>query len=638
MISVQRSGAIPAGVPGTPPTPGATTAAVDPILATITARFVDGPHYGFSEGVGAGLAPFARRLAALGATESEASPAKPAEVQTEALPLPSPASAAPVASPERLLEDMANWLHSPPPGIGGRERAAARAMDPKARAVEIPTADASVPRREGSSAPVQVGAPPFEDAGAMAAAIAAWMTTHSTASPAMAPEVPPTPSDSAPPEHGHARGRARTAPTPDPTAVTSPVPVLAAPVPEVPVLRASAEWAAPDRPDASAVAAPVNASHARTSEVTGDTSDSPAPRSATADADADGDSHPAAAAPAPDFFHALSERPAPEPIRTRTPAMTTRPRGPAAPGTPTGGTLLTGRSRDADLRRIIASLGDAVRSAASVAQDPLARVAIPRAPVPQALRTSTAESLADPSVPEAADSPVAGVSVSAVPVPAQQAEVPADGRHPEPETLLNAAAVATGPTVGEVSSGFAGPGDAPLTPTAGHVHAREATFALGDGKPAPMGQPQPIHADPVATPRSVERTVGEDLRSAHWAKAVAGHLVELSHDQVDNATLRLSPEHLGPIEVHIHLQDNVVNLNFGATHADTRSTLEQAMPTLREAFAGAGLSLGQATVQQEMRQGSQDRQVMAQGPVGTADELSVNSEVRRVLSLVDEYA
>jgi flagellar hook-length control protein FliK len=635
MITVQRSGAASVGVPGTPPTAGATTPVVDPILATITARFVDGPHFGFSDGLGAGLAPFAKRLAALGATDPTA--VTPVEARTEALPSAAQTVPAPVADPGRLLEDMASWLHSPPPGIGGRERTLARAIDP----TPVPAARSPIgtplPRRDAIPPSVQVDTSALEGAGPMAAAIAAWMagapTVIDSAPPAA--EIPSTATDSAPPEQGgHARGRARAAQSqdPDPTESVHAMAQLATPVVEIPVLRAPAEWTAADRPDASAVDAPALATRARAPVTPSHASDTPTPRAPVVQASLEqasleqGDTDPEAASPAP------------EPIRTRTPAMTTRPRGPAATGTPSGGLLMPGRSRDADLRRIISSLGDALRSAASVAQDPLARATMPRASAPPAPRASASDPTAGQGTQAASDAADTAVPVVSIPTPALQAEARPDGRHADPQASADDTPAFVIPTMGEASSGVDDAGAASQTPAAGHVHAHDATPGLGDAAPTPMAQAAPAHAETVATPRIVERTVGEDLRSAHWAKAVASHLVELSHDQVDNATLRLSPEHLGPIEVHIHLQDNVVNLNFGATHADTRSTLEQALPTLREAFAGAGLSLGQATVQQEMRQGSQDRQVMAQGTVGAADELSVNSEVRRALSLVDEYA
>ena len=81
----------------------------------------------------------------------------------------------------------------------------------------------------------------------------------------------------------------------------------------------------------------------------------------------------------------------------------------------------------------------------------------------------------------------------------------------------------------------------------------------------------------------------------------------------------------------------VVTLTFSAAHSDTRAALEQALPQLRDGFANAGLTLGQATVQQQMRQPSQNDTGAPKSDVVAADDVIGKSETRRVLSLVDEY-
>jgi len=108
---------------------------------------------------------------------------------------------------------------------------------------------------------------------------------------------------------------------------------------------------------------------------------------------------------------------------------------------------------------------------------------------------------------------------------------------------------------------------------------------------------------------------------------------------VQSATLRLSPEHLGPVEVHIDVQSSQVNVNFSAAHAETRTALEQTVPRLRELFASGGLTLGQANVQADPRAGSQTtplpvRTAFTQAPTGEP----VVASAAQSLGLVDEYA
>ena len=118
---------------------------------------------------------------------------------------------------------------------------------------------------------------------------------------------------------------------------------------------------------------------------------------------------------------------------------------------------------------------------------------------------------------------------------------------------------------------------------------------------------------------------------------MAGQVLILSSDKVRSATLRLSPEHLGPVEVHIDMQDSNVNVNFTAAHAETRAALEQALPQLRTVLAGAGLTLGQATVQQQARRESQNSHALARAG-GAADEtIEAPIIVTRSLGMIDEY-
>ena len=147
-------------------------------------------------------------------------------------------------------------------------------------------------------------------------------------------------------------------------------------------------------------------------------------------------------------------------------------------------------------------------------------------------------------------------------------------------------------------------------------------------------------ANPANTPTAapVEHTVAVPVHDRHWPTAMAAQVLILSGDKVRAATLRLTPEHLGPVEVRIDMQDSSVNVNFTAAHAETRSALEQAMPQLRSVLAGAGLTLGQATVQQQARHASQNPQPMLRGTGSVDDANEVPVSAWRALGLVDEYA
>ena len=103
------------------------------------------------------------------------------------------------------------------------------------------------------------------------------------------------------------------------------------------------------------------------------------------------------------------------------------------------------------------------------------------------------------------------------------------------------------------------------------------------------------------------------------------------------ATLRLSPEHLGPVDVRIDLNNSQVNVTFSAAHVETQAALEQALPQLRAVLAGAGLALGQATVQQQARRESQNSGGAEQLVTGALDRSESIATLAQRLGLVDEY-
>jgi flagellar hook-length control protein FliK len=128
-----------------------------------------------------------------------------------------------------------------------------------------------------------------------------------------------------------------------------------------------------------------------------------------------------------------------------------------------------------------------------------------------------------------------------------------------------------------------------------------------------------------------------------WRQELA-NTVNLMIDRGEqSATLRLSPEHLGPLEVRIAIREGETSLWFGAAHADTRHALEQALPRLREQFASAGLSLGQSSVSQGSPQEPRNlRAAMISGISGASrDAAEIAAPAGRVTSritgLIDTY-
>jgi flagellar hook-length control protein FliK len=111
---------------------------------------------------------------------------------------------------------------------------------------------------------------------------------------------------------------------------------------------------------------------------------------------------------------------------------------------------------------------------------------------------------------------------------------------------------------------------------------------------------------------------------------------------VASASLRLSPAHLGPLEVRISVRDNNASVWFGAEQSDTRTALQQALPRLREMFASQGLSLANAGVSGESSRGAQSRpQTLPAAPISAPRAPSatgVTSAPSAHQGLIDTYA
>lgn len=153
----------------------------------------------------------------------------------------------------------------------------------------------------------------------------------------------------------------------------------------------------------------------------------------------------------------------------------------------------------------------------------------------------------------------------------------------------------------------------------------------------------PTHATPAATgdlPATLHNSVG----TPRWADELGTRIALMSLRGQQEGSLNLTPEHLGPLEVRVSVNQNTANVWFGAQHADTRAALAEALPRLRELMADAGLVLGHAGVSHEApRQGPRDgeaaRAVAAQQAAAVDGVETSSPALRRVaLGLVDTYA
>jgi flagellar hook-length control protein FliK len=166
-----------------------------------------------------------------------------------------------------------------------------------------------------------------------------------------------------------------------------------------------------------------------------------------------------------------------------------------------------------------------------------------------------------------------------------------------------------------------------------------------DGSTAVASAFQAHTAQRTENPRALSDNISTPVGNAGFTDEVGDKITWMANQGVQNASLQVTPEHLGPVEVRISMQqDGTASVSFNAAHADTRAALEQALPRLREMFSTQGLTLTDASVSQQSPRGQQSQRqaVSAIGALGgsTGEESasSISSVTRVKLGLVDTYA
>lgn len=114
--------------------------------------------------------------------------------------------------------------------------------------------------------------------------------------------------------------------------------------------------------------------------------------------------------------------------------------------------------------------------------------------------------------------------------------------------------------------------------------------------------PAPLNANPIGSAAlSGQPTLNLQpaLQSEAWGRVLSSRVIWMAREGVQQASLKLNPANMGPVEVKLHMHHDQATISFIAQHAATRDALEQALPRLRESFQENGMELAHADVSQE---------------------------------------
>ncbi len=81
-----------------------------------------------------------------------------------------------------------------------------------------------------------------------------------------------------------------------------------------------------------------------------------------------------------------------------------------------------------------------------------------------------------------------------------------------------------------------------------------------------------------------------------WGERVGEQLVFMIQGKLHTADIKLNPAHLGPLEIHVSVQDDQASVRFVSTHAAVREALDAALPRLRDMLDQQGLNLANVDV------------------------------------------
>ena len=155
------------------------------------------------------------------------------------------------------------------------------------------------------------------------------------------------------------------------------------------------------------------------------------------------------------------------------------------------------------------------------------------------------------------------------------------------------------------------------------------------------------------TPTSTFQTAINDINNAapkyeihsrigtrEWTNDVGNQLTMMVSHKIQSASLQLTPDNLGPVQVKIDINNNQASVWFAADHPDTRTALEQSLPQLRELFTSQGMSLMDAGVFQQSQQQASAFTNHSQPLLGLMDMSGEATQTQQVMKigLLDTYA
>ncbi|MDR1849677.1 MAG: flagellar hook-length control protein FliK [Zoogloeaceae bacterium] len=126
-------------------------------------------------------------------------------------------------------------------------------------------------------------------------------------------------------------------------------------------------------------------------------------------------------------------------------------------------------------------------------------------------------------------------------------------------------------------------------------------------------------------------TLSTPVTSRAWGERLGEQIIWMTKNGQQQVELKLHPANLGPLSISLNMNGDKATINFTVATMEVRQAIEEALPRLREMMSAAGVSLGEADVDEQTRRETSAHDMTGrhgakdQNPARQNDEFAENS-------------
>ena len=91
--------------------------------------------------------------------------------------------------------------------------------------------------------------------------------------------------------------------------------------------------------------------------------------------------------------------------------------------------------------------------------------------------------------------------------------------------------------------------------------------------------------------QTTPQPITQNIHKPEWGGAVGNRINWMIGNNIQSAQLRITPNHLGPVDIKISMEKDVVQVSFVSNHQVVRDALESSVPRLKEMLSEENLDL-----------------------------------------------